>query len=602
VRQKNQKSLVRVRLPEVGDLLVGEYLLIETIARGGMGIVFLAEQQSMARQVAVKVLLPHAIQDDAHRQRFDREIRVIQQLKHPNIIELLDFAHTDDGNHFLVTEYLVGRDLKSLVKRVGPMAAGRALRLMLHVAKGLTEAHGANIVHRDLKPANIFVCDSKDGEFAKVLDFGIAKSLDSGEPEVTKQGEVCGTTAYLAPEAILGHAGGKQVDVYSIGLILLELLLGRKVFHGRTIAETLVKQLRQNPPIPEVFVGTAIADLVLKSTAKDPGNRYPDATALVGALEFALNTVNPFRRATAGQVDELFSSLGVPIAEPSWPQPSGVQTQEPRSVSGVISKPQPVVAAEPTQAPYQALVLSPSLPKPAQPLPLPETHEPLKDFEALALEASVASQQLLAVQPEPEPEPGRRGPVTEPRSRAARFTRSLSSKPVVAWLLVAFVWVVGWSAYAVLFPDEPRAPRPSALPTVGWKSTVEKTIPAEDVVLDVDLVGTSVTSSPQSVEAVVDESTVLTTPFRAFLTRDTAIAFRRKGYRTQTVLIQASSPEGQHIVMEDIQAGSGRSGASEMDSPAINVPSVRGGSSVSPAETRTKPRKKKRSRLRVKKL
>jgi serine/threonine protein kinase len=280
-------------IPSIGDVLMGRYRIESFVARGGMGVVMRARQLSMDREVAIKMILPQYAENEKTLARFDREVHLAKQLRHPNIVELYDYGSTESGVLYLVMEFLEGEDLKTLLRRDGPMPIGRAGKITLQVLDALAEAHAQNIVHRDLKPSNIFVTRMRRlGDFAKLLDFGIAKSLAEDASEVTAQGEICGTSSYMAPEMFVQGTVGTTVDVYAMGLILLEMLLGKKVFSGQSSAETLVLHLRKDVVIPPPFAATNLSHVMSKALAKHPRARYANAVEFLEDLEPALDSLD----------------------------------------------------------------------------------------------------------------------------------------------------------------------------------------------------------------------------------------------------------------------------------------------------------------------
>src|SRR5690349_22764886 len=209
------------------ELIAERYELVELVGTGGMSSVYKAHDRLLERNVALKVLHPHYGEDGEYVERFRREARAVAQLSHPNIVTVIDRG-ADDGRQYIVFEYVDGENLKQLLTRTGPLPIRRAIKLGLETAEALAFAHTHGLVHRDVKPQNVLL--TPEGE-AKVTDFGIARSLDV-EHGVTQTGTVLGTSNYISPE----QAGGKPVtpatDVYSLGVVLFELLTGDVPFPG----------------------------------------------------------------------------------------------------------------------------------------------------------------------------------------------------------------------------------------------------------------------------------------------------------------------------------------------------------------------------------
>src|SRR5581483_9297609 len=221
------RAVTRARAPASGDLVAGRYELEELVGTGGMSSVFRARDRQLERRVAIKILHEHYADDPEYLERFRREARAVARLSHPNIVTVIDRGD-DDGRQFIVFEHVEGENLKELVLRSGRLPVRRALELALAVADGLAFAHDHGLVHRDVKPQNVLL--SRDGD-VKVTDFGIARSLHV-EHGVTQTGTVLGTGDYLAPEQASGKSVSPATDVYSLGVVLWELLAGDVPFVG----------------------------------------------------------------------------------------------------------------------------------------------------------------------------------------------------------------------------------------------------------------------------------------------------------------------------------------------------------------------------------
>lgn len=277
--------------PLVGDVVGQRYRLDRVLARGGMGMVYLATQLTVEREVAVKVVLPTKLDNELVLKRFEREIELQKQLRHPNVVELYDIGRTDGGVLYVVMELLEGRDLADVIDQDGPLSVERTGRLALQILDALAVAHQQEVVHRDLKPSNVFVTElGRHGDFVKLLDFGLAKALDpvEGSTEVTGSGQICGTSAYMPPEMFLRGSASLSVDVYALGLIVLEMLIGQRVVQGRTTAENMAIHLDGDFKIPLVLRGTKLEVFIRRAMSKRPDNRYRTAQQALEALEQAL--------------------------------------------------------------------------------------------------------------------------------------------------------------------------------------------------------------------------------------------------------------------------------------------------------------------------
>ena len=261
------------RPPQPGDLIADRYELEELVGTGGMSTVFRAYDRQLERRVAIKILHEHYAGDPEYLERFRREARAVAKLSHPNIVTVIDRGD-DGGRQYIVFEYVEGENLKELVVRSGRLPVRRALELALDVAGGLAFAHDHGLVHRDVKPQNVLL--SREGE-VKVTDFGIARSLHV-EHGVTQTGTVLGTGEYLAPEQASGKQVSPATDVYSLGVVLWELLAGDVPFVGENFVAVALRHVNEPPPSlrerrPDVTPRLEAA--VDRALAKDPATALP---------------------------------------------------------------------------------------------------------------------------------------------------------------------------------------------------------------------------------------------------------------------------------------------------------------------------------------
>ncbi|GAA2488466.1 Stk1 family PASTA domain-containing Ser/Thr kinase [Terrabacter carboxydivorans] len=257
------------------------YSLGERIAVGGMGEVYLATDDRLGRQVAVKVLSPAFADSPDFIERFRREALTAARLSHPNIAQVYDYG-VDGASHFIVMEYAEGSDLAHLIREHGRLTPSDAVRVAEQVCAALAVAHRAGVVHRDVKPGNVIV--RSDG-MVKVTDFGIARAL--GQASITDTGTVMGTAAYVAPEQARGEATTPSSDLYSLGILLFQMLTGAVPFEGDTPVAVALRHLDEPVPLPSSRVADLPAnldDVVVRATAKSPADRYPDADAMAAAL------------------------------------------------------------------------------------------------------------------------------------------------------------------------------------------------------------------------------------------------------------------------------------------------------------------------------
>lgn len=261
--------------------LAQRYLLLERIAVGGMGEVHLATDERLGRRVAVKVLAPVYADSPDFVERFRREALTAAALSHPNIAQVYDYG-VDGSSHFIVMEHVEGSDLARLLRERGRLTPADAVRVAEQVCAALAAAHRAGVVHRDIKPGNVMV--RPDGT-VKVTDFGIAQAL--GQASLTETGTVMGTAAYVSPEQARGQASTPASDLYSLGILLFQMLTGAVPFEGPTPVAIAMRHLDEPVPLPSSRVADLPANLdevVTRATAKSPADRYRDADAMAAAL------------------------------------------------------------------------------------------------------------------------------------------------------------------------------------------------------------------------------------------------------------------------------------------------------------------------------
>ena len=274
-------------LANVGDVLAGKYRVDRILGIGGMGMVVSALHLELEQQVAIKFMLPAALENPEAAARFMREARAAGRLTSEHVCRVSDVGRFDTGVPYIVMEYLEGRDLGTLLKRKGPMPVDQAVDYILQASEGMAEAHGHGIVHRDLKPDNLFLADRSDGsQIVKVLDFGISKASVTGI--ATKTGDIMGSPAYMAPEQMVSTKDvDARADVWSLGVILYQLISGRMPFIADTLPALCLAVINDAPPSLESVrknLPHGLAQVVMKCLAKHKDERYRNVHELAMAL------------------------------------------------------------------------------------------------------------------------------------------------------------------------------------------------------------------------------------------------------------------------------------------------------------------------------
>ncbi len=289
-----------VQAPAAGDSLIGgtlggKYRVLQQIGRGGMGVVYEAEHLGLGKRVAVKLMLEKYTDNTEAVARFHREALAAGRIGNPHIIEIFDIGTAPDGRSYVVMELLNGFPLSKVLEMGGPMPPWRAVQIMRQVLRAVGAAHAKGIIHRDLKPDNIFIINQGgDHDFVKLLDFGISKVVSVDEQAavttLTTTGVVMGTPLYMAPEQALGEPIDRYADIYACGVILYEMLAGRRPFDGPTYAALVAKVLTSPPPpLGELRPGlpAALVRAVHRALEKQPGDRFDSAEQFAAALPSA---------------------------------------------------------------------------------------------------------------------------------------------------------------------------------------------------------------------------------------------------------------------------------------------------------------------------
>ena len=387
--------------PLIGTIFADRYEILSRLGKGGMAVVYRAVDRNLGREVAIKVLRTDVANDPVAAKRLEREGRAAATLQHPHIITVYDRG-IRDGAYFVVMEILVGKEMSTIMETEGAISVERALDMGEQIASALAVAHQGGIIHRDIKPENLFLIETGGGgDFIKMLDFSIAKlPTHMVTAALTRAGSVFGTPHYMAPEQVEGKAAVPQTDVYALGAVLFELIMGEPPFDGSSVIDILLKHVKQPPPPlgrPGMRLPTGLRELVAQMLAKKPDERPASAAVVRDKLSKMLAEA----RGDGGERDA----------------PSGPPPMPPPKMAPPISVP-PLMAPMAPSAPTAPL--APTASAPPSPFAPPSDGGDERTIVGVGMaaqvRAAVARQQAPALKPVPTPgsavppPPARRAP------------------------------------------------------------------------------------------------------------------------------------------------------------------------------------------------
>ncbi|MCK6549694.1 serine/threonine protein kinase, partial [Myxococcota bacterium] len=335
---------------------IGEYQTLELVGSGGMAQVYRARHVTTGRRFAVKVLVGAAAEDQTSRERFVREAKAIQQISHPNVVGLVDWGTTPGGRRFLVLEWVDGRELEDAIREEAPFGPVRAARIARQVAEGLAAIHATGFVHRDVKPHNVMLFERGGVESLKIVDFGLVYADSRLWDRLTRMGDIVGTPFYMAPETIEGRDADERTDLYSLGVMIHEMIAGEVPFNSPAIPEILARHLREPPPLLPDCGG--LETLVYELLAKSPDDRPRSAAEVVerlDALDLTMSMTAPERA----------PSFMTMVTQPGSPRPSidtaigevrAPLTATIVAPSKVPREPTPIAQTQPSIVPPGAIV------------------------------------------------------------------------------------------------------------------------------------------------------------------------------------------------------------------------------------------------------
>jgi serine/threonine-protein kinase len=397
----------------IGREIAGRYRMLAKLGEGGMGAVYRAEQISLKRTVAVKLLRPDVLGNQLLLRRFNAEAEAVAKLSHPNTVNIYDFGQDTDGTLFIAMEYIEGRSLRSVVHREAPLAPRRALLIAQQIAASLADAHAHAIVHRDLKPDNVMLQDrGREHDIARVLDFGIAKLRDDNratQMQMTQQGDMLGTPQYMAPEQIRAETIDGRTDVYALGCLLYEMVTARLPHEAPTVLAMLSKHLLEQPPAPsqrrpELGLPPALDALIMAAMAKEPALRPQTMDAVSERIAEVLAI---FPADGSGAMRAIGGMSRPPPERPERPErietPAAHSVAASRGMAPVAASQGFAAYAQPRATPYSPM--PPAAPQVAPPVPAPPSRlVPMLTIVGL-LGVGIAAIVVFGRSPDPPPGP-----------------------------------------------------------------------------------------------------------------------------------------------------------------------------------------------------
>jgi serine/threonine-protein kinase len=345
----------------IGEVLDGKYRLDSFLSQGGMGAVYKATHVMLGRTVAVKLINPEYVTSTEAVRRFQREARAATSLNHPNIVSVYDLGQTPQGTLYIAMEFVDGPSLKSVITSGGPVPPARTTHLLRQVASALAVAHRHSIVHRDLKPQNIMLTRTENGqEVVKLVDFGIAKTFDDST-QLTVSGSTMGTPQYMSPEQASGHVVDGRSDIYSLGVILYEMLSGDVPFNDKSATAIIIKQMKEvpQPPSvrnPRVAIAPALEAMTLRCLEKDPAQRFQTADEFAAALDAAATAIPEVDAAMQATIPAVTPAARPPTATPAAAATMKMAADTRPTAARAPAAPSPVdpAAAVPTPLPRKS--------------------------------------------------------------------------------------------------------------------------------------------------------------------------------------------------------------------------------------------------------
>lgn len=385
---------------DAGSTVAGRFRIEAKIGEGGFGSVYRAIDANSNRAVALKLLHVRLSGRESDVKRFQRESSLLARLDHPNIVTLEDYGHTADNVPFIVFELLEGSALNTKLKAVGALSVWRVGQISLQVLGALEHAHSQGIIHRDIKPANIFLCAGHSSDYARVLDFGIAKVVTSEAPmtQLTATGSMMGTPAYIAPEQARGGDIGPGVDLYAFGLVMAEAITGRRAVTGGSAIDILMEHISDTPhKFAEAVRDSPFADIIVRATSKDPTRRPASARQMRDEIEGILQRHHAALSGSGSQPQAHAQVAEAPISQPQAPVSAAVSVAAPAAAA--TTRPAHV-AARSAATPHGAASA-----RPAHTVALPSVEEPVSSTPFGPVSTAASTTMPMGPAPTSQPMP-----------------------------------------------------------------------------------------------------------------------------------------------------------------------------------------------------
>jgi len=455
----------------IGTVIDGRYKLDGTLGRGGMGLVYRATHVNLRRQAAVKILHPSLAASLDVRNRFEREALASGKIDHPNCVAVYDSGHLPDGSLYLAMELLDGRSLADVLEQEGQLAPGRALHILGHILRGLGNIHQAGLIHRDIKPENIFLIrHGQDEDFAKILDFGIAKpmrgELSDDGVKLTQAGMAFGTPIYMAPEQALGNPLDGRADLYAAAVLGYEMLTGQPPFYSDDKLEVMsMHTARPVPPMRQRLikggrpVPSSIEKLIVRGLTKKPSDRYANAEVFLAAVEEALRTPD------GGVTDVSFERPSNTTGSQALVTESGDLVPDlgiQDAIEQVLAAPTPPKVATPPRGARTSAQTLPPPPQPSSPpVPVPSRQSasslPLGGVGIGLPFTGPAGEPVFGLTPEQRLEP--RMPAVVPAAKKKRWPiyAAIGAAAIIAGVAIAIATMPRGGDEPKLEPGSPTA-------------------------------------------------------------------------------------------------------------------------------------------------